>query len=159
MIKVRTLAFTILLSSSLVTTALSQEAPIQARTQTFLDAYARGDVKTILPMVDQDRITMYGSDVAEVAHGAEALTRLMNADQMLWGGTAHTGAMQNVSLIQNRDLASIVFDVSFTVGSRPPVPIRVTAIWKREGKQWLLIQSSNAVLSEHQSAAELVHRP
>lgn len=139
--------------------ALSQEATIQARTQSFLAAYVRGDVKAILPMVDQERVTMYGSDVAEVAHGAEALTRLLNADQLLWGGTAHMGAMQNVSLIQNRELASIVFDVSFSVGSRPPMPVRVTAIWKREGKQWLLIQSSNAVLSEHQSAAELLHRP
>jgi ketosteroid isomerase-like protein len=147
------------MSFGVASAALAQEIAIHDRTQRFLEAYARGDVKAILPLIDRSNVTMYGSDVAEVAHGADALVKLLDADQKLWGGTAHMGAMQNVTLVQDRNLASIVFDVAFSVGGRPPVPVRVTAIWKREGKQWLLIQSSNAVLSEHQSAEELTRQP
>jgi len=159
MMNTRILALAIVLSTGLASPVLAQETAIQNCTQDFLEAYVRGDDKAILPLIDQNNVTMYGSDVAEVAHGADALVKLLSADQRLWGGTAHIGAMRNVTLIQDRKLASIVFDVGFSVGNRPPMPVRVTAIWKREGKHWLLIQSTNAVLSEHQSAAELTHQP
>jgi hypothetical protein len=65
--------------------------------------------------------------------------------------------MEHISLIQNHSLASIFFDVPFSVGNRAPVSVRFAATWKLEGKQWLLVQSSNVVPTEHQSAAELLH--
>ena len=84
---------------------------------------------------------------------------MLIADQRLWGGAAHVGTMGNITLVKDRDLASMAFNVPFSLGNRPPVPVRVTAIWKRAGKQWLLVQSLNAVLTEHQSAAELTRQP
>jgi len=137
--------------------AWCQNAPIQQLTRTFLDAYAKGDRQTVLGLIDRENITVYGSDAAEVAQGSDAVLQTLALDQQLWGGSAHIGKMEHISLIQNHSLASIFFDVPFSVGNRAPVPVRFAATWKREGKQWLLVQSSNVVPTEHQSAAELLH--
>ena len=150
---------TALLLNGFVSPAWAQDSEIQKQTQVFLDAYARGDRQVILTLIDQENIMMYGSDAAEIVHGSAALLKLVTADQRLWGGSARFGAMEHVSLVQNHSLASILFDISFSVGGRPPVPVRVAAIWKREGKRWLLVQSSNAVVTEHQSATELLQQP
>ena len=150
---------TALLLIGFVLPAWPQDSEIQKRTHVFLDAYVRGDRQVILTLIDPENITMYGSDAAEIVHGSDALLKLVAADQQLWGGSAHFGAMEHVSLVQNHSLASIFFDIPFSVGGRPPVPVRVAAIWKREGKRWLLVQSSNAVVTEHQSAIELLQHP
>ena len=102
---------------------------------------------------------MYGSDKAEFAQGAEAVYKLMSEDHQLWGRAVHFGAMEHESLVREGSMASIAFDIPFVLGGRPPIPIRVVAIWKREGKRWLLVQSSNAVVTEHQSASELLQHP
>ena len=153
-IKVCTVA---LLLTVLLSTAWAQGSPVQERTQEFLNAYIKGDSNAALSLIDPKNVTMYGSDVAEVVHGSDALLKLLDADQKLWGGSARIGPMEHVSVVESRSLASICFDVSFTVGGRPPLPLRMTAVWKREGGKWLLVQSSNAVVSEHQSAEELLH--
>jgi len=137
----------------------SQSSPIQDRTRLFLDAYAKDDRQTVLKLVDHSQVTMYGSDVAEVVYGADALLKLMDSDQKLWGGTAHMGPMNHVSITETKGLATIFFDVTFSVGGRPPIPVRVAAVWKREGKSWLLVQSSNSVVTEHQSAGDLLRHP
>jgi hypothetical protein len=85
------------------------------------------------PLNRPKNIMVYGSDAAEIVHGSDALLKLLTADQRLWGGSARFGAMEHVSLVQNHSFASIFFDVSFSAGGRPPVPVRVAAIWKREG--------------------------
>jgi hypothetical protein len=137
----------------------SQSSPIQDRTRIFLDAYAKGDQQTVLDLIDHSHVTMYGSDVAEVVHGTDALLKLMESDQKIWGGAAHMGPMDHVSITETKGLATIFFNVTFSVGGRSPIPVRVAAVWKREGKSWLLIQSSNSVVTEHQSAEELLRHP
>ena len=137
----------------------AQDSEIQKHTRAFLDAYASGDRQVILASIDQKNIMMYGSDAAEIVHGSDALLKLVTADQRLWGGSARFGPMEHVSLVQSHSLASLFFDISFSVGGRPPVPVRVAAVWKRTGKHWLLVQSSNAVVTEHQSASELLEHP
>jgi len=37
---------------------------------------------------------------AEVAHGSDAVLQTLALDQQLWGGSAHIGAMERISLIQ-----------------------------------------------------------
>ena len=157
LIKIR--VFTALLLTGFALHAWAQDSEIQKDTQVFLDAYVRGDRQVILTLIDQENIMMYGSDATEIVHGSDALLKLVATDQQLWGGSAHFGAMEQVSLVQNHSFASIFFDIPFSVGGRPPVPVRVAAIWKREGKRWLLVQSSNAVVTEHQSAIELLQHP
>ncbi len=144
--------------AALLDCALSwgQSSPIQDRTRIFLDAYAKGDQQTVLNLIDHSHVTMYGSDVVEVVHGADAVLTLMDSDQKLWRGTAHMGPMNHVSITETKGLATIFFDVTFSVGGRNPIPVRIAAVWKREGKSWLLIQSSNSVVTEHQSAEELL---
>jgi hypothetical protein len=154
-IKVCTVAALILAVS--IATARAQDSPIQKRTQEFLNAYVKGDGNLVLSLIDPKNVTMYGSDVAEVVHGSYALLHLLDSDQKLWGGSARIGPMEHVSVVESRSLASIYFDVPFSVAGRPPLPLRMTALWKREGGKWLLVQSSNAVVSEHQSAEELLH--
>jgi len=150
---------TALLLTGCVFPAWAKDSEIQKHTQAFLDAYVGGDRQVILTLIDQENIRMYGSDAAEIVHGSGALLKLIAADQQLWGGSAHFGAMEHVSLVQNHSLASIFFDIPFSVGGRPPAPVRVAAIWKREGKRWLLVQSSNAVVTENQRAIELLQHP
>jgi hypothetical protein len=157
LLKIR--AITALLLTGFVLPAWAQDSEIQKDTQVFLDAYVRGNRQVIVTLIDQENIMMYGSDATEIVHGSDALLRLVAADQQLWRGSAHFGAMEHVSLVQNYSFASICFDIPFSVGGRPPVPVRVAATWKREGKRWLLVQSSNAVVTEHQSAIELLQHP
>lgn len=152
-------AFTTALFSLIFLTSAAwcQDGQIQKQTRIFLDAYAKGDGQVVLSLMDRDNVTMYGSDAAEVVHGSDAVLKTLALDQQLWGGSAHIGQMEHISLIQNHSLASIFFDVPFSVGNRAPVPVRFSAIWKREGNRWLLVQSSNVVPTVHQSAAELLH--
>lgn len=149
---------TLIILLTLTPTAWCQNSAIEKQTQTFLDAYAKGDQKAVLDLIDQENITVYGSDVAEFAHGSDAVLKMLANDQQLWGGSAHIGKMEHVSLVQDHSLASIFFDLPFSVGGRPPVAVRFSVIWRREGKRWLLVQSSNVVPTEHQSAAELLQQ-
>jgi ketosteroid isomerase-like protein len=149
-------------SALLLSTCLSislclhaQTPDIQSQTRAFLDAYARGDSKTILAAVDNNTI-VYGSDAGEVFRGLDSITTMLSNDARLWSGSAHIGDMQNVTTIKQGNLESIFFQAPFTVASRPPVPVRFCMIWRHNGKRWLLLQSSNAVVTEHQSAAELL---
>jgi hypothetical protein len=66
------------------------------------------------------------------------------------------GPMEHLSIVKSKGFASIVFDVALSVGDRPPLPVRVSAVWKYEGKKWPLVQSSNTVAAEHQRADELL---
>src|ERR1039457_1248257 len=129
LLKIR--AITALLLTGFVLPAWAQDSEIQKDTQVFLDAYVRGDRQVILTLIDQENIMMYGSDATEIVHGSAALLKLVPADQRLWGGWARFGAMEHVSLVQNHSFASILFDISFSVGGSPPAPGRGGAIRKR----------------------------
>ncbi len=133
----------------------AQSSDIQSQTRVFLDAYARGDSKTVLSTVDNNTV-VYGSDASEVFRGLDSITAMLANDTRLWSNSAHIGDMQNVTTIKQGNLESIFFQAPFTVGNRPPVPVRFCMIWRRNGKHWLLLQSSNAVVTEHQSAAKLL---
>jgi hypothetical protein len=128
---------------------------VKTQTRTLLDAYAREDQKTVLASID-DRTVMYGSDATEVFHGVASIQAMLSNDARLWSGTAHIGEMQNITVVRQGNLESIFFQAPFTVGNRPAVPVRFCMTWRRTGGRWLLLQSSNAVVTEHQSAAELL---
>ena len=113
LLKIR--AITALLLTGFVLPAWAQDSEIQKDTQVFLDANVRGDRQVILTLIDQENIMMYGSDAAEIVHGSDALLRLVAADQQLWRGSAHFGAMEHVSLVQNHSFASIFFVIPFSV--------------------------------------------
>jgi hypothetical protein len=81
---------------------------------------------------------------------------MLSNDARLWSGTAHIGEMKDVTVVKQGHLESIFFQAPFTVGNGPPVPVRFCMIWRHTGNRWLLLQSSNAVVTEHQSAAELL---
>ena len=152
----RTLA-TLLIGSCLSLSAVlqAQATDVKSQTRTLLDAYAREDQKTVLASVD-DRTVMYGSDASEVFHGVASIQVMLSNDARLWSGTAHIGEMQNITVVKQGNLESIFFQAPFTVGNRPAVPIRFCMTWRRSGGRWLLLQSSNAVVTEHQSATELL---
>jgi ketosteroid isomerase-like protein len=129
---------------------------IEALTRSFLDAYAAADTAAVLPLIDADYITIYGSDAAEFFQGRAAFLSMLANDARLWQHSAHIGPMQHVSTVVSGDIATIFFDTSFTVGGRPPVPLRCAAVWQRHGKRWLLRQAVNVVPTTGQSAAELL---
>ncbi len=134
----------------------SQTAGVRSRTRAFLDAYAQGDSKTILDSVDTNT-TVYGSDAAEFFRGSAAVGTMLANDSRLWAGTAHIGEMQDVSVFKTRNLQTIFFQAPFTVGGRPPVLVRFCMVWKRSSGHWHVLQSSNAVVTQGQSAEQLLH--
>jgi ketosteroid isomerase-like protein len=123
--------------------------PIQTLTRTFLDAYAAADSATLLPLIDADHIAVYGSDAAEFVEGRAAFSAMLEH-------SARIGTMQHVSIVVSGDLATIFFDASFTVGDRPPIPIRCALVWQRHADRWLLRQAANVVPTTGQSAAKLL---
>jgi len=152
----RTLA-TLLIGSCLSLNSVlhAQATDVKTQTRTLLDAYAREDQKTVLASID-DQTVMYGSDATEVFHGVASIQAMLANDARLWSGTAHIGEMQNITVVKQGNLESIFFQAPFTVGNRPAVPVRFCMTWRRTGGRWLLLQSSNAVVTEHQSAVELL---
>jgi ketosteroid isomerase-like protein len=136
--------------------ASAETHDIATQTRIFLDAYARGDRSTVLGLVNGDEITVFGSDVAEICHGSAEVSRLLSNDLRLWGGPAHIGPMEHVSIAQSGGLASIFFDAPFSAGGRAPLPVRFSMVWRRTGKGWRLVQSSNVVPTQGQSAAQLL---
>jgi hypothetical protein len=139
----------------LVSNLHAQAPDVRSQTRALLDAYAREDQKTVLASVD-DQTVMYGSDAGEVSHGGAPIQAMLANDARLWSGTAHIGDMQNITVVKQGNLESIFFQAPFSVGNRPAVPVRFCMTWRRIGSRWLLLQSSNAVVTEHQSAAELL---
>ncbi len=156
----RSFLFSALLCAALgaVAGAADGTHDLQERARLLLDAYARGDRAAVLSMVDGDSVTIYGSDAAEIFHGAAAIGKMLDDDQRLWGGAAKIGTMEHVTTVKEGNLASIFFDAPFSAGGRPAVPVRFAMVWKRSGKKWLLVQSSNVVPTRGQSAEELLKR-
>ena len=140
-----------------VTPAVSQTPPIVNQTRLFLDAYARGDRTTVLSFVEET-VTVYGSDVAEIVHGRAALEKMITDDHRLWGDTAHIGLMEHISVIEGKGLASIFFDAPFSAGGQSSVPVRFALTWRHSRKGWQLVQSSNVVPTQGQSATDLLNR-
>jgi ketosteroid isomerase-like protein len=133
----------------------AQVADVNSQTRSLLDAYARADANAVLLSIDEKTV-IYGSDAGEVFQGIDPIREMLSNDARLWSGTAHIGEMKNVTVVKQDHLESIFFQAPFTVGNRPPVTVRFCMIWRHTGNRWLLLQSSNAVVTEHQSAAELL---
>jgi hypothetical protein len=152
----RTLA-TLLIGACLSFSSIlhAQATDVKSQTRILLDAYAREDQKIVLASID-DRTVMYGSDATEVFLGVASIQAMLSNDARLWSGTAHIGEMQNITVVKQGNLESIFFQAPFNVGNRPAVPVRFCMTWRRTGNRWLLLQSSNAVVTEHQSATELL---
>jgi hypothetical protein len=86
---------------------------VQTRTQAFVEAYVRGDFQAVQRMIDSREISMYGSDVTEIVHGADGVQHLMMLDQKVWGGAARVGQMQRVSVVEGEEMATVFFDLPF----------------------------------------------
>ena len=130
---------------------------LKARVRQFLDAYAADDQRTASTMIDPDQFTMFGSDVAEIAHGTAGLKRFMNDDHRLWR-TAKFGEVQHFDSRIGRDYASAFFDVPFSASGGQPVTVRVSTVWHKRDDRWLLTQSSNCVPTTGSSAHELLSK-
>lgn len=132
-------------------------AALMSQARQFLDAYAANDQRTALKMIDPQHFTMYGSDVAEIAHGSAGLRQFMDEDHRLWRA-AKFGAIEHFDSRAGAEYASAFFDVPFSVGGAAPVPVRVSTVWHKVGSQWLLTQSSNCVPTTGSSASEALHK-
>lgn len=143
----------------IVSRPLSFAAPndIKDQTRQFLDAYAHGDLKMVLSMT-APTITVYGSDIDEVFTGKAGVKKMLQDDMKLWNGSAEIGEMQRVSVVEKGDFASIFFNATFRLQGRDPMPLRFAMVWQRSEKGWKLVQSSNVVPTQGQSAEKLLQR-
>lgn len=131
------------------------QTPALAVSRAFLDAYGRGDKSAVLASVSSDA-TVYGSDSAEIFHGLEGVSRLLDQDKALWGGPVHFGPFRDVSEVAIGDADVITFQSPFELAGRPPVLVRFTMVWRRRGTGWELLQSVNTVPTIGQSAEALL---
>lgn len=133
----------------------SAREPVVGIARAFLTAYANGERDAVLARVDP-QIVMYGSDVAEVFRGVDGVRQMLEGDRKLWRGPASIGSMQDVTVVASGGLSAMTFQAPFSLGSRPPILVRFSMVWKRHGDQWRLIQSANSTPTIGQSAAELL---
>jgi ketosteroid isomerase-like protein len=133
----------------------SQVPDVSSQTRTFLDAYSRGDAKAVLRSVDEDTVA-YGSDASEIFHGPIAISSMIENDALLWGGQARIGDMHEISIQSGGKLQTIFFQAPFTITGRPPVQVRFCMVWRNDSGRWHLLQSSNSVVTEGQSAKQLL---
>jgi len=129
---------------------------IRSETRRFLDAYAANQQSEVLAEVT-DSSVVYGSDASEVYRGKAAIRTMMDNDARLWSGTAHIGAMDQVSIVAGGQIQSIVFQAPFSALGRTPAPVRFCMVWRRRRGQWFLVQSSNVVPTIGQNAVQLLH--
>ncbi len=141
--------------ASLTASAATGAPDVQGAAQALLTAYAAGDRDHVAEMISHGSLHVYGSDVAEVTSGRDGFLGTLAADRKLWGRGAAFGAMRNVSIEKDRDLASLFFDTSFTVQGRT-VPIRFATVWRLEEGGWKLVQCSNVVPTVGQSATDIL---
>lgn len=152
----RSNVFVLIIAGAIVAgPALAQPKSPAEATRAFLDAYARGDAQAVAGMVEPD-VTVYGSDVAEVAHGPDGVRRMLANDAKLWGGPVQIGPMDHVTLTSEGRLAVLTFDAPFLLPGRPAVPVRFSMAWRRGASGWRLAQSANATPTVGQSAEELL---
>lgn len=137
--------------------AVAQQSDVRAWTVTFLESYVKGDSDTVVRSVD-DNTTVYGSDAAEAFHGRDGIKSMLANDARLWAGRAHIGEVKDVSISQGGDLQTIFFNASVAVGDQPPVPVRFCMVWRKSTRGWYLVQSSNSVVTEGQSAQAILTR-
>jgi hypothetical protein len=135
--------------------AHAQSNDVVSWTRSFMDAYTNGDSATVLNSVDE-HTTMYGSDVAEIFHGPGGIKTMLLEDAKLWGGKARIGEMKDVTSAKAGDLETIFFNASFTVGDRPPMPVRFCIVRRKSKSHWYLVQSSNSVVTQGQSAEAIL---
>jgi hypothetical protein len=132
-----------------------QGGDVRSVTRSFIDAYARGDSDTVLQSIDE-RTTVYGSDANQVVHGTAEVKVMLAKDAHLWAGKARIGQMRDISTSNEGDLQTIFFNATFSVGNRPPAPVRFCMVWRRSGTVWHLVQGSTAVVTQGQSSKAIL---
>lgn len=130
---------------------------VAARVNELLGRYAANDQDGVVGMIDQHEFTMYGSDRSELIRNANDLRQFMTDDFALWQ-KAQIGAVEDLDIRIDSNLATAFFHVPFSAGGRPPVIVRFSTTWKRIGRQWFLTQSANAVPTTGSSAHELIRK-
>jgi hypothetical protein len=152
------LALTPLIGGCCATEGRRSEMPdLAANAKALLDAYAKGDKPAVMAVMDPD-IRLYGSDVAEIYSGRESALKMFDLDTRLCGGAAHFGDLRAISEFRSGDLATLFFDVPFSVASRPEMIVRFATLWRYSDGAWRLIQSANMVPTVGQSAEELLQK-
>ncbi|MEO6966943.1 MAG: nuclear transport factor 2 family protein [Rhodanobacteraceae bacterium] len=132
-------------------------AAVTAHVREFLDAYAADNQQAALRLIDPRQFTMFGSDAAEIAHGATGLQRFLNDDFHLWH-TAHFGPIEHLDLRIGAQYASAFFDVPFSAAGAAPLTLRVSTVWHKVNGVWMLTQSSNCVPTTGSSAREILNK-
>lgn len=120
----------------------------------FMEAYASGNWEAVKSHLSE-HVFIYGSDISEFAESAEGFKTIFDNDQKLWRGAAHFGDISQVSTFAEGRVASLFFTREFKLGTTV-LRVRVATVWHKERGRWKLVQSSNAVPSVGQSAADIL---
>ncbi len=136
-------------------------AELRPSVRAMLDAYSAKDIDSAMRFMEGGNVLIMGTDRTELADNAEKVRALLGDDFALWG-SSRFGEFSFVSCRQSRDMATMAFDVPFTMQRSPDksdiVLIRFLTVWTKRGGKWLLTQSLNSVPTEGQSAKEILKR-
>jgi hypothetical protein len=135
--------------------AQTAEASLLSQANAYLDAYVAGNWGAVSAALSSKPIAIYGSDLSEFATSREAFKAEFDADQALWRGGASLGETSQVSEFHDGPVATLFFTREFKIGGRT-LPVRFATVWHLERGQWKLVESSNAVPTVGQSAAEIL---
>ena len=121
----------------------------------FMDAYVSGNWSGVVSHLTAGELTIYGSDSSEFSTSREAFKTMFDNDQKLWQGQAHFGPLSHVSSFRYGNVGTLFFDRVFELGDRKML-VRFSTVWRKEGGEWKLVQSSNVVPTTGQSAAAIL---
>jgi hypothetical protein len=79
----------------------------------------------------------------------------MDDDFAVWH-SARFGEPADLDIRVGSDLATALFNVSFSRGDGPQLRVRLSTTWRRRKGQWFLTQSSNTVPTVGSSARDLL---
>lgn len=124
----------------------------------LLKAYSSKSIDQFLNLTDPQEILILGTDISEIADSRSKARQLIEADFKLWG-SAEFGQRTFTSIRASDHLASVAFDVPFTMhraeGRTDTMTIRFLTVWKWTESRWLLTQSLNSVPTAGQSASDI----
>ncbi len=120
------------------------EKAVKQRVDLLLSRYARNDQVGVVAMLDPERFVMLGTNFNEKMSSPSELRSQMDHDFSAWGSVAFTD-VRDMDVRVGSDLATAMFTMTFSAGSGPSLPIRLTTTWHKVNGEWMLTQSASAI--------------
>ncbi|HET9863296.1 MAG TPA: nuclear transport factor 2 family protein [Steroidobacteraceae bacterium] len=125
--------------------SVAVEQEIRLRVDSLLYRYSQNDQPGVIAMLDPAGFTISGSALREVVRTPDELRALMSRDFSRWKSATFSD-VRDFDVRADGSLATAFFVFTYAAEGGPSMPIRLCTVWRKVDGEWLLTQSSNAVL-------------